>query len=87
SELTSQSEERMTLPHITERYDLLARLSQETDLTRQTLARILTQISPSKFEKFKDNPEDFIRQTASLINEQKAISIVQNIEYKLTGNS
>ncbi|MGC4439787.1 hypothetical protein ABXW85_13040, partial [Streptococcus suis] len=26
SELTSQSEERMTLPHITERYDLLARL-------------------------------------------------------------
>ncbi|MCS4488111.1 restriction endonuclease [Streptococcus sciuri] len=85
--LMQHFEEKMQPSPITERYDLLDRLSQETNLTRKTIAKILTQISPSKFDTFKQNPEDFIRKTASLINEQKAISMGQDIEYRLTGDN
>ncbi|MBQ8813690.1 MAG: DEAD/DEAH box helicase family protein [Lachnospiraceae bacterium] len=63
-------------------YDLLGKLVDETGLTRKAVVQILTGIEKPVFEQFKDNPEEFIIRTAALINEQKALAIVEHITYK-----
>lgn len=65
------------------KYDLLGEIANITDLTRKTVADILTQISPDKFDMYKKNPEDFILKVAKLINEQKGTQIVKHIEYNI----
>ena len=63
------------------RYDLLGKIGSGTRLTRKTVARILTEISPQKFDMYKINPEEFIRKVTRLILEQKATIIVEHISY------
>ncbi|MEZ5085920.1 MAG: DEAD/DEAH box helicase family protein [Tessaracoccus sp.] len=63
------------------KYDLLGEIAEKTQLTRRTCAAILTGISPVTFAKFKQNPEQFITETARLVNEQKATVIVQHLSY------
>ena len=68
------------------KYDLLAELSKSqseggTSLTRKAIAEILTKINPEVFAKFKTNPEEFIHNAIQLINEQKASTVVEHIEY------
>lgn len=63
------------------KYDLLGKIAKGTTLTRKTVATILTKIAPSKFLKYKANPEEFISQCIRLINEQKATMIVEHISY------
>lgn len=65
----------------TVKYDLLGEIAEKTQLTRGTCAAILTGISPATFAKFKQNPEQFITETARLINEQKATVIVEHLSY------
>lgn len=62
-------------------YDLLAEIADKTNLTRSTIAEILTRINTDKFEMFKKNPEDFIQQCSRLITEQKATMIVEKLSY------
>ena len=66
------------------KYDLIGKISDATQLTRQTVARILGGLNVAVFGQFKRNPEDFILKAARLINEQKATVIVQHLEYDTT---
>jgi len=63
------------------KYDLVGKLVDMTGLTRKAVVEILTRLTPEKFDGFKANPEEFIRQAASLIEEKVADAIVENIVY------
>lgn len=65
----------------TVKYDLLGKIAANTRLTRKTIAGILSQIKPEKFNMYKMNPEEFIRRVSRLILEQKATIIVDHISY------
>lgn len=66
------------------KYDLIGKIVDSTTLTRKTIVRILSAISPEKFEMFSVNPEEFISKVSKLINEQKASMIVDHITYNQT---
>ncbi len=62
-------------------YDLIGEVAMPTRLTRQSVATILRSIEPAVFKLFKTNPEEFIREAISLIDEQKASTIIEHITY------
>jgi type III restriction enzyme len=64
-------------------YDLLGEVAEKVKLTRRTCAEILQGVRPDTFAKFRQNPEQFITESARLINEQKATAVVAHIEYDL----
>lgn len=64
-------------------YDLLGEVAEKVKLTRRTCAEILRRVRPDTFAKFRQNPEQFITESARLINEQKAAAVVAHIEYDL----
>lgn len=66
------------------KYDLIGKIVDSTTLTRKTIVRILSGITPQKFEMFSINPEEFISKVSKLINEQKASMIVDHITYNQT---
>lgn len=66
------------------KYDLLGKVCQLTQLTRKTVAKILSGIAPSKFMYYQVNPEEFITKVSQLINEQKASIIVEHVTYNKT---
>ena len=68
-------------------YDLIGRLVADTGLTRKTIVAILKGIKPATFHQFKMNPEEFIRKTANIINDEKAMAVVQKICYERTNNT
>ncbi|KQM39438.1 type III restriction-modification system endonuclease [Microbacterium sp. Leaf203] len=78
---TTKIEESALSAGSTVKYDLLGEIAEKTQLTRRTCAAILTGINPATFAKFKQNPEQFITETARLINEQKAAVIVEHLTY------
>ena len=63
------------------KYDLLGEITEKTQLTRRTAAAILGGVMPATFAKFRLNPEQFITETARLVNEQKASVIVEHLTY------
>ncbi|MBY5854304.1 DEAD/DEAH box helicase family protein [Rhizobium leguminosarum] len=63
------------------KYDLLAKLAEATQLTRQTIAEILSGVQPSVFGQFKQNPEHFISEASRLIIEQKATMVIERLTY------
>jgi type III restriction enzyme len=63
------------------RYDLVGKVAEQTALTRRTVAKILMDINPQKFDLFKANPEEFINNVSKLINEQKATLIIDHVTY------
>ena len=65
------------------KYDLIGKLVDETGLTRKAIIQILKGIQPSVFNQFKDNPEEFIIKAATLINDEKATSIIEHITYNV----
>lgn len=67
--------------HSDVRYDLVGKLAEMTQLTRRTVAAVLSGLYPAVFGQFKTNPEDFIAKAGTLINEQKATAIVEHIAY------
>ncbi|ADG81938.1 Type III site-specific deoxyribonuclease [Thermincola potens JR] len=69
------------------KYDLIGKLVDETRLTRKTIVRILTGISPAKFALYRKNPEQFIINTARIINEQKATTIIEHITYDVVNDT
>lgn len=64
------------------KYDLVGKLVSATGLTRKTIVDILTGIKPGTFQMFKSNPEEFILKTAHIINDCKAMSVIQCIKYE-----
>ena len=63
------------------KYDLIGKLVDETGLTRKTIIQILQGIRSDVFNQFKDNPEEFIIKAATLINDEKATTIIEHITY------
>jgi len=62
-------------------YDLIGKLASETKLTRRTIGAILMKTSGKTFEKYKKNPEEFIRNASRIINEQKATTVIEHLRY------
>lgn len=63
------------------RYDLVGELVQRTGLKRSTIAAILTGIKSETFGMYRKNPEEFIIRASNIINEQKAIAVIEHITY------
>ncbi len=68
-------------------YDLLGKLAENTQLTRKTIAAILSGIKQGSFAQFKENPEQFIAEASRLINEQKAATVVERLSYDAVEDS
>jgi type III restriction enzyme len=66
------------------KYDLIAEIAKETNLTRKTVVRILQGIKKSTFANFRVNPESFIKEVSKLINSEKAATLIDNIIYSKT---
>ena len=63
-------------------YDLIGKLVTATGLTRKTIVEILKGIKPTTFHLFKLNPEEFIIKTGLIINDCKALAVIQCIKYE-----
>jgi type III restriction enzyme len=59
----------------------LGKLTEQTQLTRRTVARILQGNRLDIFSQYPTNPEDFIAKAARLINEQKATVVIEHLSY------
>jgi type III restriction enzyme len=67
--------------HSAVKYDLLGKIAENVQLTRNTLAQILSGLEKAIFDQFKQNPEHFIAEASRLINEQKATMIIERLTY------
>ena len=67
--------------HSKVKYDLVGKISENAQLTRKTVAAILTSVHPQIFSKFQQNPEHFISETSRILKEQKATVIVERLSY------
>jgi type III restriction enzyme len=63
-------------------YDLVGELVQSTGLTRRTIVEMLKGVNHATFHQFKLNPEEFIIKAGRIINDCKAISLIQHIQYE-----
>lgn len=63
------------------KYDLIGKLVENTQLTRKAVVSILQKIKPTTFNQFKANPEDFIIKAGNIINECKAIAVIEHVKY------
>ena len=63
------------------KYDLIGKLVEDTQLTRHAIVTILQRISPITFNQFKVNPEEFIIKAGNIINECKAIAVIEHVKY------
>ena len=63
------------------KYDLIGKLVETTGLTRRAIVTILQKILPNTFNMFKANPEEFIIKTGNIINQCKAIAVIEHIAY------
>ena len=66
----------------TVKYDLVGELVQRTRLTRRTIVNILKSIREDKFQQFRMNPEDFIGKVSRIVNDCKALSVIEHIKYE-----
>ena len=64
--------------------DLISYLQNETNLTRRTIIKIIT--DSGKLESFKNNPQKFIEQVATIIKSKMQLFIVDGIKYQKIGD-
>ena len=83
----TETEVNRTSVHSLVKYDLLGKLAELTKLTRKTLALVLSGIHESTFDLFRQNPESFIAEAGRIINEQKAVRIVDQLSYDCLSES
>ena len=67
-------------------YDLIGEIARGSDLTHQTAGKILVGINAKTFASYQQNPEEFIRQSCRIINEQKAATLINGIAYHKTNH-
>lgn len=67
--------------HSLVKYDLVGKLAENAQLTRDTAATILGQIEAVVFGQFKSNPEHFISEASRIIAEQKAAMVIERLAY------
>jgi type III restriction enzyme len=67
--------------HSRVKYDLVGKVAENAQLTRETAAHILGQITPAVFQQFSQNPEHFITEASRIITEQKATMVIERLAY------
>jgi type III restriction enzyme len=67
--------------HSRVRYDLVGTVSESVQLTRATVATILSGIEKSVFAQFRQSPEHFIAEASRIISEQKATMVIERLTY------
>lgn len=77
----TSTEQNINSVHSAVPYDLIGKVAETVQLTRKTVANILSKIENTVFEQFKTNPESFIAEVTRLINEQKATVIIEHLSY------
>lgn len=82
-ETSSTSKTLDTLSTSSVAYDLVGEIARGATLTRRSVVKILNGLTPSKLGMFRNNPEEFIRNTIKLIREEKATMIIEHISYNL----
>jgi len=80
-ELTGSTTERGGSIHSLVKYDLLGKVAESTELTRKTVADILTGMQASVFGQFRENPEHFIAEASRIVAEQKATMVIERLAY------
>ena len=60
---------------------MIGKWVEGTGLTRKAVVNILQKIRPKTFNMFKANPEEFIIKACNIINQCKAIAVVEHIQY------
>ena len=63
------------------KYDLIGKLVDSTGLTRRAIVTILKRIDATTFNKFKANPEEFIIHASNIINQCKAVAVIEHVKY------
>jgi len=71
--------------HSLVKYDLVGKLAENAQLTRDTAATILGQIEAAIFGQFKSNPEHFISEASRILAEQKAAMVIERLAYDEVG--
>lgn len=66
------------------KYDLIAEIAKEVNLTRKTIVKILQGLRADTFYNFRVNPESFIKEVSRIINSEKAATLINNIIYSKT---
>lgn len=79
--VTNTTTERGDSIHSLVKYDLVGKVAENTQLTRDTTATILGQIAPAVFEQFTKNPEHFISEATRIVAEQKAAMVIERLAY------
>lgn len=79
--VTSTTTEHGASIHSLVKYDLVGKVAENTQLTRDTAATILGRIEPVVFEQFTKNPEHFISEASRIIAEQKAAMVIERLAY------
>lgn len=64
--------------------DLITYLQNETNLTRRTIVRIIN--DSGRLSSFKNNPQKFIEQVATIIQRQMRLFVVDGIKYHKLGD-
>ena len=67
--------------HSLVKYDLIGKVAENAQLTRETTASIFGQIEAAVFGQFKTNPEHFISEASRIIAEQKAAMVIERLAY------
>ena len=67
--------------HSLVKYDLVGKIAENAQLTRQSTASILSGVEASVFAQFQKNPEHFIAEASRIISEQKATMIIERLSY------
>ncbi|QOD82950.1 type III restriction-modification system endonuclease [Chromobacterium haemolyticum] len=78
ADLVTLNESEIELP------DVLTELQDRTQLTRKTIAHILTE--STRLNDFKRNPQQFIEIAADAINRCKRLALVDGIKYQCLGD-
>ncbi len=63
------------------KYDLLGKIAENSQITRATVADILSESTPKVFKQFMKNPECFITEVSRIIKEEKATMVVERLVY------
>ena len=79
--VTNMSTEHGDSIHSLVMYDLVGKVGESTQLTRNTIASILSRITPAVFKQFTKNPEHFITEASRIICEQKAAMVIEHLAY------
>lgn len=79
--------ESSNFTYSTVKYDLVGKIAENTEITRQTAAEILSKINQNTFHKFRLNPEHFISEASRIIKEQKATMVIERLSYNTTDES